>query len=137
MAVPITGNFEMFGTGSVAVPNNTTIAGAIKEGGDNVDNLTTFTQLIAASNAEFYDPTYAGTINTTSDISASLQFRNYPLTPPPVSTPPTTLAPSTPAPFTPAPFTPPPSTPPPSTPPPTLPPSTPPPTLPPSTPPPT
>tara|TARA_B110000503_G_scaffold105806_1_gene157898 strand:+ start:1048 stop:2802 length:1755 start_codon:yes stop_codon:yes gene_type:complete len=75
MPVPTTGNFDMFGTAT-----DTTIAGAIVEGGGDVTGLTTFTQLIGVSTAEYFDSTYAGTITTPStDVSASLQYRNYPL----------------------------------------------------------
>ena len=74
MAVPTSGNFEMFGTGS-----NTTIAGAIVEGGDNVDGLNTFTLLRAASNPDLFDETYSGVVtNAINHVSASQQYRNYP-----------------------------------------------------------
>ena len=74
MAVPTSGNFDMFGSGT------TTIAGAIVEGGGSVSGLTTFSQLIAAATVSKFDATYAGTINSLSDITSSLQFRNYPAT---------------------------------------------------------
>src|SRR6056300_546874 len=93
MAVPGS-NFKMFGTGSVAVPDNTTIQGAIKQGieennlGGSVDGITSFTSLIGASTTELFDPTYAGNITSLSDISASLQYINYPQpTPSPTPTP--------------------------------------------------
>ena len=74
MAVPTSGNFEMFGTGS-----NTTIAGAIVEGGGNVDGLDTFTLLRAASNPDLFDETYSGVVtNAINHVSASQQYRNYP-----------------------------------------------------------
>ena len=74
MAVPTSGNFEMFGTGS-----NTTIAGAIVEGGGNVDSLDTFTLLRAASNPDLFDETYSGVVtNAINHVSASQQYRNYP-----------------------------------------------------------
>ena len=75
MAVPTSGNFDMFGTGTT-----TTIAGAIVEGGGSVSGLTTFSQLIAAATVSKFDATYAGTISSLSDITSSLQFRNYPAT---------------------------------------------------------
>ena len=74
MAVPTSGNFDMFGTGTT-----TTIAGAIVEGGGDVSGLTTFDQLIAVSTTSKFDATYAGTISSLSDVSASLQYRNYPI----------------------------------------------------------
>ena len=141
MAVTTEGSFEMFGTGSDA-----TLAGAIQQGGGNVSNLTTFTQLIQVSNATQFDPIYSGPISSISEISASLQYRNYPKTPaptpaptePPVTPPPTTIAPTEP-PVTPVPTAGPPTQPPvtsPPTNPPTQPPITTPPTQPPVTPPP-
>lgn len=77
MAVPTSGNFEMFGTGS-----NTTIAGAIVEGGANVDGLTTFNQLIAASTASRFDFDFAGAVSfPPTDITQTYQFRGYPVDP--------------------------------------------------------
>lgn len=74
MGVPTTGSFSMFGTGS-----NLTIAGAIQQTGVVAYDLTTFRELVSASVAGLFDPTYAGTITTPiTDISSSLQFRNYP-----------------------------------------------------------
>ena len=77
MGVPTSGDFNMFGTATTA-----SIAGAIEAGGSNVSSLTTFDDLIAASTASLFDSTYAGTITTPStDVSASLQYRNYPIVP--------------------------------------------------------
>ena len=77
MAVPTSGNFEMFGTGS-----NTTIAGAMHNTGDNVTGIENFDDLKAAANSGKFDFTYAGEIQFPDlDISASLQFRGYPVDP--------------------------------------------------------
>lgn len=77
MGVPSTGSFNMFGTGS-----NTSIAGAISSSGGSVGGLTSFTELINASTADYFDPLYAGTITTpSSHVSSSLQFRKYPTIP--------------------------------------------------------
>lgn len=74
MAVPTSGSFAMFGTGSL-----TTIAGALEQSGVEVYDLTTFEELVASSTAGLFDATYAGTVtNPIEDISSSLQFRNYP-----------------------------------------------------------
>ena len=64
MGVATTGNFSMFGTGSTE-----SIAGAIQQGGGNVDDLTTFNELIAVSTEGFFDAAYAGTItDPTTDV---------------------------------------------------------------------
>ena len=77
MAVPVSGNFEMFGTGST-----TSIAGAMHDTGDNVTGLTTFNELISASNAGKFNFYYAGEIQFPDlDISSSYQFRGYPVAP--------------------------------------------------------
>lgn len=73
MGVPTSGDFNMFGTATTA-----SIAGAIEAGGSNVSSITTFEDLIAASTASLFDSTYSGTISSLSDVSASLQYRNYP-----------------------------------------------------------
>ena len=113
MAVPIGGSYKMFTTSSGGAPTSETIAGAIKDGGGSVDGLTSFTSLIAASNKDLFDTTYAGTITATSDVSASLQYQNYPIITPAPGTPPP-VTPVTPPPITPTP--PPIATPPPVTP---------------------
>ena len=109
MTVPLN-NFKMFGTGSSpSNPDNTIIQGAIKQGieennlGGNVDGITTFTGLIGASTTELFDPNHAGTVSSLSDISASLQYINYPQptpapTPSPVPTPTPSGTPPTPSP---------------------------------------
>ena len=77
MAVPVTGNFDMFGTGS-----NTCIAGAMHNTGDTITGVTTFNALISASTAGKFDYTYAGAIQFPDlDISSSNQFRGYPVDP--------------------------------------------------------
>ena len=77
MAVPTSGNFEMFGTGST-----TSIAGALNSAGDNVNGLTTFTQLINVSTAGKFNFTYAGEVtHPPSDINQTYQFRGYPVDP--------------------------------------------------------
>lgn len=116
-------NFKMFGTGSAGSPDDTTIQGAIKQGieennlGGSVDGITSFTGLIGASTTELFDPTYAGNISSLSDISASLQYINYPQptpspTPTPAPSPSGPPSPPTPTPtpsITPSPPTPPPT----------------------------
>ena len=79
MAVPTTGNFNMFGTESID-----TIQGAVSssisfEDWNAVKNETDFNDLKAAADSRFFDPVYAGSINNpATDVSSSLQFRNYP-----------------------------------------------------------
>ena len=72
MGVPTSGDFNMFGTG------NTTIQGAIVQGGGNAGSLTDFDALIAASSVSKFDSTYAGNITALSQVSSSLQYRGYP-----------------------------------------------------------
>ena len=77
MAVPTSGNFEMFGTGS-----NTTIAGAMHDTGDAVSGIDNFNDLKAQANAGKFNYTYAGAIQFPDlDISSSLQYRGYPVDP--------------------------------------------------------
>lgn len=77
MAVPTTGSFDMFGTGSI-----TSIQGAMKDTGDIVDGLTQFNQLISSSTYYKFDYDYAGEItNPAVDINQSYQFRGYPVDP--------------------------------------------------------
>ena len=77
MAVPVSGNFDMFGTGST-----TSIAGAMHDTGDNVTGITTFNALISASNPAKFDFNYAGEIQFPDlDVSSSYQFRGYPVAP--------------------------------------------------------
>jgi hypothetical protein len=63
MAVPISGNFEMFGTGS-----SNSIAGAISSSGVDVSGITTFNDLIAVSTVEYFDPIYAGSIASLNEV---------------------------------------------------------------------
>lgn len=77
MAVPTTGNFDMFGTGSI-----TSIQGAMKDTGDTVDGLTQFNQLISSSTYYKFDYDYAGEVtDPNTQIEQSLQFRGYPVDP--------------------------------------------------------
>ena len=77
MAVPTSGNFKMFGTGS-----NTTIAGALNASGEDVTGLDTFTQLVGVSVAGKYKYEFAGAIsNPPTEITSSLQFKGYPVDP--------------------------------------------------------
>ena len=76
MTVPIN-NFSMFGT------SNTTIQGAVVQGGGAAGSDTTFTQLISHSNTAKFDPTYNSVnpgqaITNLNQVTHSLQYRNYP-----------------------------------------------------------
>jgi len=73
MAIPTFGNFNMFGAGA-----DTSIQGAIESGGGDTTGVDNFNGLITVSNPEFFDPIYAGVVNSTADITSSLQYRNYP-----------------------------------------------------------
>tara|TARA_R110002073_G_scaffold311808_2_gene483027 strand:+ start:145 stop:1050 length:906 start_codon:yes stop_codon:yes gene_type:complete len=75
MGVPTSGEFYMFGNSS-----NNTIAGAINEGtgASTTNSLTTFTELINASNTDKFDPIYAGTITSLDQVNGSIQYRGYP-----------------------------------------------------------
>jgi hypothetical protein len=82
MSVPINGNFDMFGI------TDETIQGAIKEGiiyfnglTASIDTSTSFNNLISLSNITLFDPIYAGTITNISQITESIQYRNYPVLP--------------------------------------------------------
>jgi hypothetical protein len=102
MPVPISGSFKMF---DLNYDDPQSIQGAISSH-NGVDGLAItptiygiddFQDLIAASVAAYFDPVYAGTIvNPITDVSASLQYRNYPLvlTPTPSVTPTRTPTPS-------------------------------------------
>jgi hypothetical protein len=72
MPVPTSGNFNMFGV------SNTTIQGAIVEGGGSAGALTTFNGLINVSNVNLFDPQYSGGILGLTDVSESTQYRGYP-----------------------------------------------------------
>ena len=73
MGVPTSGNYNMFGTG------NTTIQGAIVQGGGNAASITNFDSLIAASTTFQFNSTYAGNITALSQVSSSCQYRGYPV----------------------------------------------------------
>lgn len=75
MAVPTSGKFKMFPSSS-----NTHIEGAINKGGGDSSGINDFETLISQSFANKFDSAFAGTVTEpTSSISASIQFRNYPL----------------------------------------------------------
>jgi len=72
MPVPTSGDFNMFGTA------NTTIQGAIVEGGGSAGSLTTFNNLKNVSNVELFDPQYSGGVLTLNGVTESIQYRGYP-----------------------------------------------------------
>lgn len=72
MPVPTSGNFSMFGTA------NTTIQGAINEGGGSAGAINNFNGLINASNVELFDPQFSGGLLGLTDVSESVQYRGYP-----------------------------------------------------------
>jgi hypothetical protein len=77
MAVPTTGSFLMFGTGS-----NTTIAGAIIEGGassETVASTLNFNALKALANINKFDAEFKEGATTLEQIVKSTQFRGYPI----------------------------------------------------------
>jgi hypothetical protein len=77
MAVPTTGSFLMFGTGS-----NTTIAGAIIEGGassETVASTLNFNALKALANINKFDAEFKEDATTLEQIVKSTQFRGYPI----------------------------------------------------------
>ncbi len=73
MPVPTSGSFNMFGTA------NTTIQGAIVEGGGNASGATDFIALRNLATVSRFDPTYAGNITSLSQVTSSNQFRGYPI----------------------------------------------------------
>ena len=85
MGVPTSGNFSMFGATDGS--DTTTIQGAIDQGSNgSVDGDTQFSQLIAASDVDLFDPDYAGaTITNLNQITKSDQYRGYPLSGTPFS----------------------------------------------------
>ena len=90
MAVPTTGNFLMFGTGS-----NTTIAGAIIEGGANSETVAStlnFNALKALANINKFDAEFKEGATTLEQIVKSTQFRGYPIAGTTTTT--TTIAPT-------------------------------------------
>lgn len=79
MAVPRTGKFKMFGTGSAF-----TIEGAISESNSSYDGTDRFSgsaHLIGDSISNKYDIDYSGVIQTDRvNVSESIQYRGYPIT---------------------------------------------------------
>ncbi len=98
MGVPVGGNFDMY---SSSADDENSIAGGIKQGGDNPDGQTAFTGLISNSEKEFFDPDFAGYITSLIHVSESIQYRNYPVTPAPTPAPVITPDPPTPPPTSP------------------------------------
>ena len=82
MAVPTSGKYAMFGTSS-----SEPIAGAISSSEGNVSGVDDFGNLINVSNLNYFDPRYAGDLNSLDDVDSSLQYRNYPTIPAPESCP--------------------------------------------------
>jgi hypothetical protein len=79
MGVPTEGSYKMFDTGSNASPITSSIKGAQKhKASDPVDGNTNFTHNITDAQIPYFDPQYAGDINSLSDITGSIQFRGYP-----------------------------------------------------------
>ena len=77
MAVPTTGSFLMFGTGS-----NATIAGAIIEGGassETVASTLNFNALKALANINKFDAEFKEGATTLEEIVKTIQFRGYPI----------------------------------------------------------
>jgi len=79
MGVPTDENtdFEMFGH-----TDNTTIQGAIKEGGTSsqINSANKFSQLIPFSNTDLFDSSYAGGVITNlNQINNAKQYRGYPV----------------------------------------------------------
>jgi len=103
MPVPTEGSYKMFDTGSNAKALDTSIRGAQKYNTeDSVNNVNSFSNLIASAQVSLFDERYAGKVSTLSDISSSLQFRGYPAststlppTPTPTPTPTSTPVPPT------------------------------------------
>jgi hypothetical protein len=77
MAVPTTGSFLMFGTGS-----NATIAGAIIEGGANSETIAStlnFNTLKSLADINKFDVEFKEGATTLEQIVKSTQFRGYPI----------------------------------------------------------
>ena len=82
MPVPVNPPYKMFDTGSALEPNDTSIRGAQKFDTNSVvsgDAALTFSNNISLAQVPFFDERYAGQITTLSQVSASLQWRNYPI----------------------------------------------------------
>ena len=79
MSVPANGDFSMFG-----YFNNTTIQGAIAQGGGSVNGDTEFTELIAASTTSRFHPASniingnPTAITNLYQVNNALQYRRYP-----------------------------------------------------------
>ena len=79
MPVPTTGTFKMFDSEETSNPINSSIKGAqIHDASDPVTNVNNFASLISSAQVSLFNPIYSGTITSLSDISSSLQFRDYP-----------------------------------------------------------
>ena len=82
MPVPTTGPFRMFDPFDTAEPINSSIRGTqIHDSNSPNTSIPRFSGLISNSEVELFDPTYSGTIESLSDVSSSLQFRNYGIVP--------------------------------------------------------
>ena len=78
MPVPTTGPFRMFDPFDISEPINSSIRGThIHDSNSPNTSIPNFSGLISNSEVELFDPTYSGTIESLSDVSSSLQFRNY------------------------------------------------------------
>ena len=76
MGVPTSGSFSMFGNS-----DNTTIQGAITEGGGSVSSVDNLNALIAASNVSLFNTTYSGDLSgSLSNVTNAIQYRGYPAT---------------------------------------------------------
>ena len=75
MCVPTSGSFSMFGNS-----DNTTIQGAITQGGGSVASADDFNELIAASNVSLFNTTHSGDLSgSLSNVTNALQYRGYPI----------------------------------------------------------
>ena len=75
MGVPTSGSFNMFGNS-----DNSTIQGAITQGGGSVASADDFNELIAASNVSLFNTTHSGNLSgSLSNVTNALQYRGYPL----------------------------------------------------------
>jgi len=74
MGVPTSGSFSMFGNS-----DNTTIQGAITEGGGSVASVDNLNDLIAASNVSLFDTSFSGDLSgSLSNVTNANQYRGYP-----------------------------------------------------------
>ena len=82
MPIPINPPYKMFDTGSSGEPNDTSIRGAQKYDTNSVVDgnvALSFSNNINLAQVPFFDERYAGQITTLSQITSSLQWRNYPV----------------------------------------------------------